>query len=798
MRVTELKDFLKRHGQDLSAIERNDGKAGPPRKVDLLGAALKIRADYDNPTVDGPTSPLKNRQRNIFQSGYSPNSARSTPVGEDVEKSVTPVRSSKKKPKRRASIGWVNPEILAKLTPQSKLGGDTPTTPRSPAETDPLSETADDVETFANDFGDEGDQIIQSDYDSTAGAGSGIESDGGSSVVETDDDELSYADQFKMMKVYEVRAWLDERNVRYNVRSKKAELISLATAHALFLEAHGNDDVKNPKSKGIEVEEPTVEKADADDDIQIVENPPPVPNLPLKQRRYRKDRGGDHSDDELPDSSIRARKPRKSSRRKPIKAPFNEEADVVMHDVEKDDDIVPGEQAKSRRKRKPSEKPLRVTDPPPRRPRPLPRVSLPKVQIPKITLTKQGVMRFIVGSAFMVFVGLCVRWWQLANRPFCDTLSSSTRMEDGRECRPCPIFGTCRDGELSCNKNYRREGGVCVEDSAVNDYAVYLEKSMVKMLTVRKGAFACDPTVTHSFDEIQLRNMFKESNLTTCPQSRLEVLDKKKLDVRKFDSAFEKAIEKMRMNQKLKFWREERSFEAIEGQKTVGCSLFLFCVKHFFRLLLGLILTVIILRWRLKRYLKKRHEARVEDIYRQACEILRDVKLNYSEDDKVGDAFMRDTELRMEILGRYSTKSGKLWSEVEEVLKTDSRVSHSSRTIQGRPCYIYEWKGNLRRPSMGGYRQYGSDTERRRLSFGNRGYESSSPHGYDGGMTPRAGVTPRASPRGFESTPRASPREYGSGYSSASPAARRAPPMTPNSSAPSPGYQQLLDLWRRR
>ncbi len=787
MRVSELKEFLKRNGKDIATIERNDGKSGPPRKVDLLGAALKIRADYDNPVVDGPTSPQN--KGNIFQSGYSPKSARNTPMSDGGEQLSTPLRSTRK-PKRRSSVGWVNPAFLAKLTPKSSpVPVGTPTEKMTPGP-EPESDAPNDVESYENDFGDEGDQIIQSDYDSTAG-GSGVESDGGS-VVETDEDEFSSVNQFKFMKAYEVRAWLTDHNVPFNHRSKKVELISLATAHALYLEAHAADDDKKVKEKVA----PVAEETALDDEIQIVENPPPVPSLSLKQRRYRKERNGDHSDDERATSSIRSRKSRKSSKRRTIQAPPSEDTDVVMKEVAQEDEIVPAEQVKSRRKKKPSE--MQTARPPPQRPRVEPRLALPKIRLPRIVLTMKGVLRFLIGLALVTFVALCVRWWQIANRPFCDTFASSTRLEDGRECRPCPSFGTCSRGELTCDKNYRREGRICVEDSAVNDYAVYLERSMVRLMTIRKGAFACDATVTHSFDDIQLRNMFEESNLTTCPKSRLEVLEKKKLDVRKFDSAFEKAIWRMRKNPKLKYWREEGRFEAVEGQKTLGCTLFLFCVKHFFRLLLGLIVTGFLLRWKLKRYLKKRHEARVEDIYRQACEILRDVKLNYSEDDKVGDAFMRDTELRMEILGRYSTKSGKLWSQAEELLKTDSRVSHSSRTIQGRPCYIYEWKGNLRRPSMGGLRQYGTDSERRRLSFGSRGYESASPRGFDDTITPRIGLTPRVSPRAIESTPRGSPREFGSGYSSGSPTERRMPPMTPNSSAPSPGYTRLLNLWRGR
>ena len=118
------------------------------------------------------------------------------------------------------------------------------------------------------------------------------------------------------------------------------------------------------------------------------------------------------------------------------------------------------------------------------------------------------------------------------------------------------------------------------------------------------------------------------------------------------------------------------------------------------------------------------------------------------------------------------------------------------RELSKQTCTFYEPKVNLQRPSMRSYREYSAHTERRRL---NQFYKSqvrvSSPHGYDDGTAPRAGATPHATPTGFESTPHAFPKEYGSGYSNASPATRKAPPMTPNSAALSLGHQQLLDLF---
>lgn len=801
MRVSELKDFLKRHDVDVASVKRSDGKAGQARKSDLLGAAMHVRADYEAPERNGPTSPDKNVQPNVFQSGYSPSRIPSNPAASAAAQSspdsqaspqVPPPRRISRKKVRRSSVGWVNPAFLAQITPKKSPAASSQNK-ASPAASTPgtASKIHHDPEAYAQDFADPDDQVIQSDYDSTAG--SGVESD--SSVIETDDEDETSVNRFRIMKAYEVRAWLSKHNVPYNHRSKKAELISLASAHKMYLDTiagGGEDDEgkENPDADGDEDEDAE------DDEVEIVESgssPPPTQRERRSARRPRVEASNStekkpSTDDIEPDTraSNQAQSALRPQRRRTITAPENEE-DVVTAATPSKLNVTPGPASRPQAPQS-AARPRRKRSPPPRAQFRVSMLLRDLFYYPPQKITRQSIKgMFVLMIICVSIVGLThmARDW---TKPFCDTNDIYGQYK-GKECRPCPAHGICKNGELECEKLYRREGRICVEDSAVSKYATYLEKSMLKVLVEKKGARDCNSKELFEFDQNMLRDMFLESNLTSCPKGRLEHLNRRNLDVTKFSAAFEKAMSKLRDNREMVKIDKEGRFSAHEGRRTFSCSCKLFVWNNLWRCIGVALLLMLILRWKVRRFLRQRELARIEDVYNQALEVLRELRINYSEDDK-GDAFMRDTELRVELLGRSTPESIQLWAKVEKLLQADTRVLRSGpRSINGHPCYVYEWRGNIRRSFSGSmsrdhgirnYQQMDNQNEesRRRLSFGSSfRQQQPSPNAYN----------QTASPQHQPHTP--APAPY-----SASPQTRRNP-VSPDP-APSPGYAKMLSLWR--
>lgn len=878
-RVSDLKQFLSRNNVDPNSVKRSDKKNGPPRKSDLLGAALLIRADFDDPQKNGPTSPDGGRPRNVFQSGYSPRSARTLEAADadTGDKDIKPRASKKnnntttptttptpkKERKRRTSMGWVNPEFLSQLTPKAK----TPTTKTKIAVKTPKTPEATASE-YSQDFGDEGDHVIHSDYASSTGAPSPSDSDAGSSsVVETDDsdvddgygrrrnDDEKFKSQFEGFKAYEIRAWLNKKQVKYDHRAKKKELQALAVAHALYLEANAEDDAPPLKNEKMHEEEEDYAEND-DDSVQIVENPVPSARRPSRSNRSKRASRKSAKKNERTETvtvGIHSSRKQRPSTKAPVQD--DDDDDIIMEAVDDGENADPESPNNAPEYNADEDEvvdtPVSTTSNVRRRRRLAARMTAPKISMPsmpRVTVTKQGLASMVFAICLVILVILGVEYWEKMNRPFCDLGSHSEFIpnengEGKKRCAPCPAFANCANGELNCIPNYRVEGRICVEDSKVSDYANYIEKTLIKALGVSKGRNACNSKHQFSFSQDEMKNMFPEANLDTVKPQRLDYIEKRlRLDVTKFEGAFMKAMIKLKNNPEKIHWRRKTGlFEAKHGARTMGCSIRLFIRRHILAFIVLTLVTFAMVRWRIKRYFRRKEQARIDGVYERALEVLREVRLHYSEEDK-GDAFMRDTELREELLGRTTAESVKLWAKVEIVLAKDTRVLKSGpRTIKGMPCYVYEWRGNLRRPpSLGSiprdtYRSQQQDfneaESRKRLSFGygNRNRNSASPHQspvlrYEQSSSPydnhnqspilnMSSATPRRSQHRYSSHSRSpqdrypslspqdnryshSPQDNNANNSNNNNNNRRNP--VPSPSQPSPGYASLLSSWRNR
>lgn len=157
-----------------------------------------------------------------------------------------------------------------------------------------------------------------------------------------------------------------------------------------------------------------------------------------------------------------------------------------------------------------------------------------------------------------------------------------------------------------------------------------------------------------------------------------------------------------------------------------------------------ILIFLLIIYWRVKRFLVTLKERRVDEAHSNALDYLRD-QVNAFRNNEEDVAFVPDVVLREEVVGRPTTENKKFWKEVEERLNRDARVIRKHQVLKGMPSYTFEYVGSRRssgrRSSSGNF----FETSSRRSSFGSR----ASLDSFDLGPDPSGKETERNSFIGF-------------------------------------------------
>ncbi|KAI0560296.1 hypothetical protein FGB62_117g026 [Gracilaria domingensis] len=145
MRVVELREFLRRHQVSVRNVARNDGTPGPPRKSDLLAAALDVWKMHTSTQPDTailqPTNPFQKRRSSPASLQRPRRSSVAAEQPEMPQTTSSALRASDSQPPshpadapsstsraRRRSSSWVDPSLLAQLQAPS-LSNQTNKTP---------------------------------------------------------------------------------------------------------------------------------------------------------------------------------------------------------------------------------------------------------------------------------------------------------------------------------------------------------------------------------------------------------------------------------------------------------------------------------------------------------------------------------------------------------------------------------------------------------------------------------------------------------------------------------------------
>lgn len=674
MRVADLKQFLKLHGQLPTVVTRTDGTPGPPRKADLLRAALAIESAYRTqdfePLQDpalSPYSPHINRttKQNAFQSRLltppKQPAITETPPARTTQQAhrnddnavaariATPGRVTNKK--RRSSGVWIDPMLLRPSvndTPAEKGKGKEkgnavgiqsrraslllPHDPPPVMEV-PIAEAVfpdeDDEDT---DYGATGlDLMDDTDLDEEVAdrdlfdAGV-LEEDRGDVLMHSDVEHVpdsrqdigeeieEEADQFDRWDTQELRRWLDGFGVRYGRRAGRSELVSLARAHALQMEM----------------------------EAEAREN----------EREKRK-------------------KERKHRRRRVITAPVEDDEESAR---------------KGAQRRKVERNQSRLGS--------IGEGILGIWANVKISWTFViGVMGVILG---VMMIWSVINVYRNHTKPFCDTGKTTTAVEDGYGCRKCPNLGICENGSLSCEEGYVVMGKTCVEDQESSIMAEEIARETNTLLGHQAGSAECGEIESGMLTESEIRQAVKLM-MADRPSGGFFDWSGRTYHADKFDHAFDKALVRLMDSEDFPdvVVSDVGEYKSLSPTHSFSCRIKLFLWRQW-RAVAGLVCLLAVWAYvKVWMYLKRKDQERLDLAYGQALDLLREQKANFVRNEEEF-AFMSDVVLRQEVLGYPSDEVIRVWKRVEVLLKKDNRLAYSAnRVVKGVPSNTYEWRSRV-------------------------------------------------------------------------------------------------------
>lgn len=631
------------------------------------------------------------------------------------------------------------------------------------------------------------DEPSASEVESSVGGG---ESDAGS-TVETDDDGGSDGDEglgsgsFSEWTVSQLRKWLSDHGVRYNLSDDLVQLRSIARAHKMFLET------------------------EVDDGDAAVKSDRNRPATRQSQQQCSKDSGNQAS-------SMRSRKSRTRAE------VVGDDDDVAAgsgkgreYGDDEDDEVVyvaPARRTKPKKKTRSggrsSSRRKRVSQ---LRPPPLHRVTL---------ATRLYATLFVVLAAGAVWSLGCalVLFYRSATMQYCDydggsslfsspslsslksnaSASNASKPSSGKlsgwlesalilstsslpggtggdmRCRPCPKNGRCSDGVLTCLPGYVDLDGRCAEDEEFSVYAEVLAAEAWILLKDIAGQTQCGDRTSRFLHAGEIAQAVRESEEARAAQLASSSLywlrallngsyRRPGYDADKFDPAMAAALrvltdedsgydvtQRNTVSSTTEDGEDHEQLRLKEYGSNVAslafwCRVRLFLWQNFWRVTATLLLILLVVYVRIKLALRRRYWRQVDLWHAHALDELRAHKEDF-EARQEDYAFVKDVVLRADVVGRLTQNAIAMWKDVEKRLNDDPRVLRGSRTVAGVPSYTFEWTGRRRSSSIG-------EGLSRRSSFGSRTSLDSMDLSDDlstSGATPsggrqRGGITPSTS-----------------------------------------------------
>mmetsp|Transcript_3575 Transcript_3575/g.9937 ORF Transcript_3575/g.9937 Transcript_3575/m.9937 type:complete len:762 (-) Transcript_3575:1376-3661(-) len=302
-------------------------------------------------------------------------------------------------------------------------------------------------------------------------------------------------------------------------------------------------------------------------------------------------------------------------------------------------------------------------------------------------------LKLWIGAGMALLVALCAALYVtlFAGPVFCSTDPNSG---DPPGCVPCPEFAVCVTGQAACIEGYKLVGQNCVEQRDTALASAWVTERMMQKIRLDRGLQLCGllgSTHDGGVDVSELSQQILSEQHGLLPDWISRFSDAKRALVA--DRAMEmilhmNGIEKLDDDTVVRV--RARSDLA---RRPLRCAMVSFFWRNLFEVFL--LLALFALGLGIWRYVSKvrAHDAMIDRFVEAVLELLQEQRAEH-DDGRAKEAFVVDTHLRDEVLGRMrnAARRASLWSSVEERLVSDSRiVKKGPLIIYGVPCFVWEW-----------------------------------------------------------------------------------------------------------
>ncbi|KAL5791471.1 hypothetical protein ACOSP7_000065 [Xanthoceras sorbifolium] len=335
----------------------------------------------------------------------------------------------------------------------------------------------------------------------------------------------------------------------------------------------------------------------------------------------------------------------------------------------------------------------------PRKKRPRPKLqSTPSPSLPiwavdppqALFPSQQDLLRLVtvlaIASSVAIACNYFVNIFNPTLKPFCDsTLDSPHSLTDS--CQPCPSNGECYQGKLECLHGYRKHGNLCIEDGDINETAKKLSELVEYRLCKTFAQVLCDGSGSIWVKEDDISKDLDEHELMKNFESKNAIYFYTKKRTMDTISSF---LESRTNSYGIKEWKCPDLLA--EHYRPFSCRIRQWVSKHALIIVpvCALLVGCTLLLWKLRRrwYLS----IRVEELYRQVCEILEENALMSKSENGECEPWIVASRLRDHLLLPKERKNPVMWKKVEELVQEDSRVDQYPKLLRGESKVVWEWQ----------------------------------------------------------------------------------------------------------
>ncbi|XP_027080175.1 uncharacterized protein LOC113781254 [Coffea eugenioides] len=293
-----------------------------------------------------------------------------------------------------------------------------------------------------------------------------------------------------------------------------------------------------------------------------------------------------------------------------------------------------------------------------------------------------------IAASVALFCNYLVTYFNQQPKPFCDSgVDVGDFLSGVDNCEPCPSNGICKDGNLECERGYRKQGNLCIEDRDINAAAMKISELVEVRLCEAYAQYLCSGIGTIWVQKDDLSTYIVEHR----------VMEDYGLDQYAYAHAKLRAMETIhKLMDRRGYTSGSDEFKCpdslVEHYKPITCRIHQWVLDHALLLVpvcAVLVGSILILLKALRRHYLL---TRAEEIYNKVCDLLEENTLISRSIDGEGEPWVVASWLRDYLLSPRERKDPLLWRKVEELVQDDSRLDRYPKMVKGEAKIVWEWQ----------------------------------------------------------------------------------------------------------